>query len=162
MFRTLSPKQQPLNSSEKTAPRRKEWVRLYTSLQQREQAVWTSKIRFQVKEFNILCTGRCKPLGSLNSFLLTHLSYLGPILFPCSPCFLHSPWTSAVTMGELAAFDGSQFWAYGTTDWFKIGKGVQQGYILSLCLFNYMQSASCKMWAGWIINWNQNCWEKYQ
>ena len=21
-------------------------------------------------------------------------------------------------------------------DWFKIGKGVQQGYILSLCLFN--------------------------
>ena len=37
---------------------------------------------------------------------------------------------------------------HGTTDWFKIGKGVQQGYILSLCLFNYMQSASCKMWAG--------------
>ena len=25
---------------------------------------------------------------------------------------------------------------YGTTDWFKIGKGVQQGCILSLCLFN--------------------------
>ena len=24
----------------------------------------------------------------------------------------------------------------GTTDWFKIGKGVQQGYILSPCLFN--------------------------
>ena len=23
-----------------------------------------------------------------------------------------------------------------TTDWFKIGKGVQQGYILSPCLFN--------------------------
>ena len=22
-------------------------------------------------------------------------------------------------------------------DWFKIGKGVQQGYILSLCLFNF-------------------------
>ena len=25
---------------------------------------------------------------------------------------------------------------YGTTDWFKIGKGVQQGYIFSLCLLN--------------------------
>ena len=25
---------------------------------------------------------------------------------------------------------------YGTTDWFKIGKGLQQGYILSPCLFN--------------------------
>ena len=25
---------------------------------------------------------------------------------------------------------------YGTTDWFKIGKGVRQGCILSTCLFN--------------------------
>ena len=25
---------------------------------------------------------------------------------------------------------------HGTMDWFKIGKGIQQGYILSLCLFN--------------------------
>ena len=25
---------------------------------------------------------------------------------------------------------------HGTTDWFKIGKGVQQGYLLSSCLFN--------------------------
>ena len=25
---------------------------------------------------------------------------------------------------------------YGTTDWFQIGKGVHQGYILSHCLFN--------------------------
>ena len=24
----------------------------------------------------------------------------------------------------------------GTTDWFQIGKGIHQGYILSLCLFN--------------------------
>ena len=24
----------------------------------------------------------------------------------------------------------------GTTDWFQIGKGVRQGYILSTCLFN--------------------------
>ena len=26
---------------------------------------------------------------------------------------------------------------HGTTDWFQIGKGVQQGCILSLCLFNF-------------------------
>ena len=26
---------------------------------------------------------------------------------------------------------------YGTTDWFQIGKGVCQGYILSSCLFNF-------------------------
>ena len=34
---------------------------------------------------------------------------------------------------------------HGTTDWFQIGKGVHQGYILSPCLFNlyaeYMQNA---------------------
>ena len=36
------------------------------------------------------------------------------------------------------------------TDWFQIGKGVHQGYILSPCLFNlYMQSTSCKM-LGWM------------
>src|SRR5574341_685837 len=26
---------------------------------------------------------------------------------------------------------------HGTTDWFQIGKGVYQGYILSPCLFNF-------------------------
>jgi len=25
---------------------------------------------------------------------------------------------------------------HGTTNWFQIGKGVRQGYLLSLCLFN--------------------------
>ena len=38
---------------------------------------------------------------------------------------------------------------HGTMDWFKIGKGVQQGCILLLCLFNYMQSTSCEM-TGWM------------
>ena len=27
--------------------------------------------------------------------------------------------------------------AHGTTDWFQIGQGVRQGYILSPCLFNF-------------------------
>ena len=26
---------------------------------------------------------------------------------------------------------------HGTTDWFQVGKGVHQGYILSPCLFNF-------------------------
>ena len=38
---------------------------------------------------------------------------------------------------------------HGTTDWFQIGKGVHQGYILSPCLFNFyaeniMQNAGLK------------------
>ena len=45
---------------------------------------------------------------------------------------------------------------HGTIDWFKIGKGVQQGCILSPYL-TYMQSTSCKM-----LGWNQDGWEKYQ
>ena len=32
---------------------------------------------------------------------------------------------------------------HGTTDWFQIGKGVRQGYILSPCLFNL--NAECIM-----------------
>ena len=34
-----------------------------------DQAIWTLKIKYQVKEFSLLCMERCKPLGSLNSFL---------------------------------------------------------------------------------------------
>ena len=44
-------------------------ISLYTSLQQRKQAIWTSEIRYQVKEFSTPCMGRYKPLGSLNLFL---------------------------------------------------------------------------------------------
>ena len=41
-----------------------------------------SKIRYQVKEFNMLCMGRCKPLGSLNSFLsYAPLSGANPVSF---------------------------------------------------------------------------------
>ena len=38
---------------------------------------------------------------------------------------------------------------HGTKDWFKIRKGVCQGCILSLWLFNYMWSTSCEM-PGWM------------
>ena len=38
---------------------------------------------------------------------------------------------------------------HGTVDWFKIGKGVHQGCIVSLVYLTYMQSTSCKM-PGWM------------
>ena len=48
-------------------------------------------------------------------------------------------------------------------DWFKIGKGVRQGYILSPCLFNLyaeyiMQNARLDEAQGGI----RIAWEKYQ
>ena len=33
--------------------------------------------------------------------------------------------------------------SHGTTDWFQIGKGVHQGYILSPCLFNLYAEYGC-------------------
>ena len=53
---------------------------------------------------------------------------------------------------------------HGTTNWFKTGKGVCQGCILSLCLFTlcveYITHHG-KCWVGWITSWNQDCQEKY-
>ena len=37
---------------------------------------------------------------------------------------------------------------HGTTDWFQIGKGVHQGYILSPCLFNLYAEYHAKCRAG--------------
>ena len=51
---------------------------------------------------------------------------------------------------------------HGTTDWFKIGKGVWQGCVLLLIYLTYMQSTSCEM-PGWMNpSWNQDCSKKYQ
>ena len=41
---------------------------------------------------------------------------------------------------------------HGTTDWFQIGEGVHQGYILSPCLLTYMQS----------ISWETLGWKKHK
>ena len=46
---------------------------------------------------------------------------------------------------------------HGTTDWFKIGKGICQGCILSPCLFNiYAEYIMQKCWAGWIKTVGRN------
>ena len=55
---------------------------------------------------------------------------------------------------------------HGAMGWFKIGKRVWQGCILSPCLFN-LHTELCrvdhvKCWGGWLTDWNQDCQEKYQ
>ena len=48
-------------------------------------------------------------------------------------------------------------------DWFKIGKGVHQGCILSPCLFNlYAQYIMLNARLEDSTSWNQDFWEKYQ
>ena len=52
---------------------------------------------------------------------------------------------------------------YGTTDWFKLEKGAQQGCLLSPCFANakhIMRNEKC--WAGWVTSWNQDKQEKHQ
>ena len=65
--------------------------------------------------------GRWKPLGSLNSFLNMHLCYLALILFPCSACFLHSPSSSAITLGG------------GSIHWITVFSLVQSLNCVGLC-----------------------------
>ena len=51
---------------------------------------------------------------------------------------------------------------YRTVDWFRIGKGVQQGCILSPCLFN-LYTEYIMLSAGLDeAQTNQDCWEKHQ
>ena len=64
---------------------------------------------------------------------------------------LATPWTAAYQAPPSMGFSRQEYWSgvplpspqeatvrtgHGTMDWFKIGKGVYQGCILSPCLFN--------------------------
>ena len=51
---------------------------------------------------------------------------------------------------------------HGKKDWFKIGKGVGQNYILSPCLFNFYANTSCEMRDWMNHKLESNFWEKYQ
>ena len=50
---------------------------------------------------------------------------------------------------------------HGTTDWFKIVKGICQGCMLSAHLFN-LHAEYLMHIAGWMTSWNQDFQEKYQ
>ena len=50
-----------------------------------------------------------------------------------------------------------------TTDWFQIGKGIYQSYILSPCLFNlYAEYITRNAGLEEAQAWNQDCRENYQ
>ena len=54
---------------------------------------------------------------------------------------------------------------HGTMDWFQIGKGVCQGYILSPCLFAYLTYMQSTPWET--LDWMKHklesrLWKKYQ
>ena len=53
---------------------------------------------------------RCKPLGSLNSFLSYAPQLSGDHPSPCSPCFLHSPSSSAISVGGGGSTPWTAVW----------------------------------------------------
>ena len=60
------------------------------------------------------------------------------------PSYL-SPEKSVCRSGQ----DATVRTGHGTTDWFQIGKGIRQGYILSPCLFNlYAEYIMCNAGLG--------------
>ena len=50
---------------------------------------------------------------------------------------------------------------HGTTDWFQIGKGLHQGCILSLCLFNLYAQNIMRNTGQDEAQADLYCWEKY-
>ena len=51
---------------------------------------------------------------------------------------------TCVLRNLCAAQEATVGTGYGTTDWFQIGKGVQQNCILSPCLFNFYAEYTMK------------------
>ena len=71
------------------------------------KATGTLNIKDQIEDFSILCMGRCKPLGSLNSYA-SQLSGVNPVsLFTL--LLASFPSSSAITL-RVAASAGLLFW----------------------------------------------------
>ena len=116
----LTPRRQHLSSSEKTAPRRWERESDYIQVCNKvnKQAVWTSKIivkkeKSAIKLKNLaFYMGRCKPLGSLNSFLSYAPQLSGANSLPRSPwqmaaaCISPAPQQSPCGAGGLCWISG--------------------------------------------------------
>ena len=61
------------------------------------------------------------------------------------PCYLSANILKLANAGQEATVRTG----HGTRDWFQIGKGVRQGYILSPCLFNlYEEYIMRNAWDG--------------
>ena len=73
-------------------------------------------------------------LNMLSRLVLTFLSRSKHILIS----WLQSPSAVILESKKIKSDSVSTVrTGHGTTDWFQIGKGVRQGYILSPCLFNF-------------------------
>ena len=57
-------------------------------------------------------------------------------MFFWNSCFFDDPADIGDLISGSSAFSKAVRTGHGTTDWFQIEKGVRQGCILSLCLFN--------------------------
>ena len=104
MFRTLS-QGQHLSSSEKTIPRRQEGKSGYIQACNKGRSGQSEHQRSAIKLRNLaLYIWEDASLWThwSHSFHV-HLSCLGPILFLCSPGFLHSSNSSAITVGVAAS-----------------------------------------------------------
>ena len=93
MFRTQEPGDSISVALRKLLQGGREEIWMYTSFQQREQAVWTSKIRYQAMEFSILFMGGCNHLCPLKSFLSCTLAIWGQscFLIHLASCILPIP-----------------------------------------------------------------------
>ena len=108
MFRTVSHEDSILVALRKLLQGDKGEVRLCTSLQQREQEVWTSKIKY-LKNLAFYVWEDTSLWGSLTLFLSYATQLSGPSLFLAHLGYCGPPAPQQSLWG-LVASAGSQFW----------------------------------------------------
>ena len=88
---------------------------------------------------NLLCIAEINPIWSLCIILLLcyQILFARILLRIFSSVFIGICLLRNLYAGQEATVRTG----HGTTDWFQIGKGVRQGYILSSCLSNFMWDA---------------------